>query len=292
MKTNRPVLTLFLGCLSCGTLLAQDQANGDKVKLRLNLKTGELRDFNYAMDATSNVKVGEQTVSMKMNMGMQMAISTVDVDAAGNHALQFRYDRVKFRMSGGGIKMKYDSRTDDPDNPATKAFGAMVGTALTFHLAPNGEVIKIEGADELAKRLAINLPGGEDALKKQLENTKSQLGQIFATFPDKPVGIGDTWITMFETSPGPQMKMAVHATYTLAERRDGKAIIEVSGKISDMESGLSGNMSGSIRVDEATGWTEIGNLVMTIKGNVQGLAMDMSAKINFGDGKLKDSAER
>lgn len=292
MLNQRLVCTLILACASCGTMLADGPENAGKVRLRLNLKQGEQRVFAYAMEATSDIQMGERTISTAMQLGMRMGISTVDVDASGNHTLTFQYNRVTFAMSGGGIQMDYDSQTDTPDNPATKAFAAMVGTALTFELAPDGTVIKTAGLDELARKLGKELPGGEDALQQRLEKTQSQVGQIFAIFPDKPVGIGDTWDMDFDAATAPQPETTVRATCTLAKRENGKALIQVSGVISGMENGVSGDMKGTIRVDEATGWTESGEMVITTKGKVQGVTIDTNAKINFGSGQRPDSAER
>lgn len=81
--------------------------------------------------------------------------------------------------------------------------------------------------------------------------------------PTDPVSIGDSWT---DSTSMAGMPMSLETTYTLSSRQDGVAMIDVKSVIgaegATMEMGpmemhvdLSGEQTGTMEVDEATGWT-------------------------------------
>ncbi len=82
-------------------------------------------------------------------------------------------------------------------------------------------------------------------------------------FPTDPVSIGDSWT---DSTSMAGMPISLETTYTLSGLQDGVAMIDVESVIgaegATMEMGpmvmrydLSGEQTGTMEVDEATGWT-------------------------------------
>ncbi|MEL6719885.1 MAG: DUF6263 family protein [Bacteroidota bacterium] len=99
------------------------------------------------------------------------------------------------------------------------------------------------------------------------ETIKQSMSQMTGFFPDEPVKVGDTWTKSNKVEAG--MAMLVETTYTLRERKDGTAFIDFNAKVTSdpdakgiemmgmqMQYDLAGTQSGTIQVDEKTGWTK------------------------------------
>ena len=97
------------------------------------------------------------------------------------------------------------------------------------------------------------------------------------------MGIGDSWEGEVDLGSNPALPTKMKATYTLTGRHDGLLIIKIEGKISPKEGseGINGSISGTMNLEEATGWTKSSQLKMKIKGLVQGNAMEMSADVKI-----------
>lgn len=274
MNLQRIIPTVLLGlvALLCGPF-AQVMSAQEKIELQLNMPKGESRKVNFSMDMDNNISVGDTTIDMTINMGMNMTFAVKDVDDKGLHTIDLTYDRIKMKMTGP-IAMDFDSakKDEDPD-PAGKIFGALAGQTLTMMMDRQAKVTDVKGFEKLAEKLGIP--------KKQLESQRQQMTQMVAPLPDKPVGVGDSWQSTM-TTPDPNLPATISAKYTLTGRKGGDAIIKVDGTIKS-EKGINGTLSGTMQVEEQTGWTKNANIQMTMKGKVQGGAkMNMSGKMKFG----------
>jgi hypothetical protein len=142
------------------------------------------------------------------------------------------------------------------------------------------KVKDVKGFDKIAERLGVP--------KKQLESQRDQMTQMLAALPDKPVGIGDSWEGTMKMSTDPNLPATVIAKYTLTERKEGDAIVKIVGTIKS-DKGLNGTMSGTMHIEEMTGWTKSGEMDMDIKGKVQGgVEVSMKAKMKFGPGPVQN----
>ena len=153
--------------------------------MKLNMKKGDTRKVNFTMKMDNKVSVNQQTIDMKIEMGMDMTVDVKEVDNDGLHTIDFTYDRIKMKMTGP-LAVDYDSDNKDQDGgPIGKIFGALVGQTITTKMNPQAKVKEVSGFEELAKKLGLP--------KEQLEAQRDQMTQMIAALPDKPVGIGDTW---------------------------------------------------------------------------------------------------
>jgi hypothetical protein len=257
---------------------------GEKIALKLNLKPGDKVKMTADIDMKMNVKPpGQGAQKVNMAMGFGMSFDVLDVDQEGVHTIKATYDRVRMNVSGAGQSMAYDS--DNPSgasNPGLKMLGAMVGSSLTMKVTPEGKTLEVTGVDEMVEKMSEDAPPGAQAnLEQQAESITQSFDQMVAALPKDPVDIRDKWTGSMQMATDPNMPMKVDATYTLYDRKDGKAIIKIDGKMTSTK-GISGTMQGTMRINEETGWTEGGEMNMEMEGKVQGVEMDMQGKITFG----------
>lgn len=273
------VAAVSLAGLLCAPGVAAAQS-GEKVDLRLNLKPGDQRKMTADMDFDMDI----QSQKVKMNMAFGMGFKVVDVDSNGDHTIACTYDRVRMKMAAGPLNIDYDSANPpEQANPLTQVFGAMVGTKLTMKVTPKGKTLKVEGLDKLAEKMGANLPESARAnLENQTKGMTGSFDQMMAFLPKEPVAVGDSWKGSMDVATDPNMPMKVEATYTLKERKNGKAIVGIDGQMKG-GTGLSGTMKGTMTIDEKTGWNEGGKMTLDMSGNVQGMQMKMNGKITFGN---------
>jgi hypothetical protein len=264
----------FFGCIAwlCGTF-AQMSSGQEKITLQYNMAKGDTRKLNFAVNMDNKVTVGDNTIDMVITMGMDATFAVKEVDKEGLHTVDFTYDRIKMKMTGP-LEVDYDSDNKDEDpGPLAKSFAGLAGQTITMKIDRQAKVKDVQGFEKIAERMGVP--------KKQFDSQRDQMMQMIAPLPGKPVGIGDSWEGTMKLSGDPNLPITLTATYTLADRKDGDAIINLTGKLAS-DKGLTGTLSGTMRVEEKTGWTKSGNVGMSMKGDVQGVKMTMTAKTKFG----------
>jgi len=258
-----------------GGAIADSAQAQEKITLKLNMKKGDTHKVNFSMEMDNKVSINQITIDMRIEMSMYMTVDVKEVDNDGLHTIDFTYDRIKMKMTGP-LNVDFDSADKDQDGgPIAKVFGALAGQTITTKMTPQAKVKEVIGFEKLAERLGVP--------KKQLEAQRDQMTQMIAALPDKPVGIGDTWTGTMKLSADANLPATVTVKYTLIDRKGGDAIIKMDGIIKS-DQGLNGTMTGTMRIDEKTGWTKSGEVDMEMEGSVQGGAeLSMKAKIKFGE---------
>lgn len=272
MQLTRTTVALLLAVLvALQTGCNNDpEPRGEKIDLKLNLAKGAAYKLFYDMDMDMAVKAQGQAMDMKMQMGFGMAMNVDDVSDKGIHTITTKYDRVKMSMNGMGQNMSYDSQTDKAPPAQFKPLKDLLAIAMTLEMNPKGKVLKISGLE------------GSAALGEQKAQFEQMMEQAFGMYPEEPIDIRDSWTQQMNVATQPNMPMSVNITYTLYDRQNGKAIVRIDG---DIKTGgqvtMEGTMKGEFVVDEATGWTEKGNMTMDISGDMPGGSMTMDAKITI-----------
>jgi len=284
LRSVRCATALLLLAAVCSPAAADEtlKPRGEKITLQLNLKKGDKKTLAHKMDMTTSVNVGGQGFDAAVKMGMYLSTTVDDVDAEKLHTLKLAYDRITMDMTSPAFSMSYDSKEPDKAgaNPAFQMFNAMVGESITLQVTPKGETKDVKGIDELAKKLQEKAPPGVN-VKQQLEGMKNAFEQ-FTAYPDKPVDIGDTWTRKTKIAADPNMPMEMDATYTLVDRKDGKAVIKMDGKMA-VANGMKGTSTGKFSMDEATGWVTGGEMTMNMAGESNGAAISVKGKTTISD---------
>jgi len=281
MKRAIPILIVLLFCLSFVPRSASaGEENGDKVELRLRFTDGQQLTLTKTVEQNTTRTWNDEERESKKTTSMTMALDVFSVDDDGTAYMKVTIESIALKRRDGG-RWSYDSaNAPDLDEvpPPAVPFAAMVGEAFMMYLTADGEVTEFEGvgkmlmvvtgkldnadrawgaAEELARHFA------EEALKRTFEG-------IFGFVPDEPVAVGDSWTRTINTDHG--IPVAAEEKYTLTERSEGTATIELEAKLKPQERpedegddaatgrgrgtvwyDVTGTQKGTLTVDEATG---------------------------------------
>lgn len=158
-----------------------------------------------------------------------------------------------------------------------------LGKTVDLVYDEHARILRIEGLDEIAG------PGTTDTIEAAMINTQGLFGEnlveklvtFLAVLPTEPVSVGETWENiLYQEVMG--LPIQVDAQYKLVSRDDGFATIKIDGEmitdtaqfnmedfefplgeiqgvevaVDNIRIHLKGDHSGTVRVNEETGWTE------------------------------------
>lgn len=306
---SKNILAIFMAVVIISIVTSCIYAD-EKVDLKLRLEKGQSYKIRMVNDMKINQTIPGQQQAMTIAQKTEMRnIYTVeDVQADGALVLKITYDAILFKMESPnpqvGSNLEYDSSNPSSSgNPIASIFSAVAGQSLIMTITPDGHVKEIKGADALLGRIQekINaVPEGpvragleiqfkaqysEEALKANTENS-------FNMYPDEPVGIGDTWQKKTTINQG--LPLILDSIYTLKERKDGIATIDVFAMIqSNKEAGLtemgpmkiqynmSGSVTGLMEMQESTGLVIRSNQGLKLSGNMIVQSPDMKQPMSI-----------
>lgn len=259
---------------------------GEKVELRLRPEQG--KTYTVAMEVNSESKVMGMSNNTVMNMEMAM---TADEVTDEQSIFSTIYERMAMSMESPMGSMMYDS--DDPEGASgmmgemmKPAFDKLLEANLTITFNEQGEVIASKGMEELFS----DMPGME-SVGDQV-NAADQFGAATAVFPDYAVGVGDSWEK--EITNSSSVPILMRATYTVKEITASEVQIGLLGTIAKAEGenavaamaqleDITGDFTGDIVVDRASGWTKTAVITqnMQMKMTQQGMALTVDAVNNI-----------
>ena len=214
-----------LAVLSVSTLSAVRQ----DVTLRYRWTKGETLRYRIVQQSTTTISGIPGMGDMAIDQSNTQVMATVAEDVTPERTtLRQVIESMKMEMNSPMFGASFDSANPDtganPMNSMLKSvLSPMIGASFTLVMAPTGEVQKVEGLSKLAEKMFQSLPqdpamaGILDGLKANLsdEAMRSQLAQVFAQFPDRPLKSGETWTTQVST-PNPMLGVLItSATSTL-----------------------------------------------------------------------------
>jgi hypothetical protein len=173
---------------------AKDKDKGDKDKKpevktppvagnKLPFKAFEAGKAFYTEQKTTTeqvMQVMQQKVTQKQTQTFVIEWTPKAADKDGNWVVEQKIVGVKLDIDIGGNKISYDSTAKNPKNPMTDFFEQMTKQTLTFTIAPDLTVKKVEGRDNFIKGLQdinpqmkslLNAILSEKALTKMAEPT-------------------------------------------------------------------------------------------------------------------------
>lgn len=268
------------------------------------MKVAKNDAFNYRVTQHSNmgIKIMGQDMSTVGKQETDYAFKVTEVASSGDFKTEVTIDRVTFEQDVPSMgKINYDSadKTANKNSPMA-SLGEAVGKKFNVSYTKEGEITKTEGMQEIIGGLmkGFNQPGAEQVLSSfGTEGITATLKNLSGIIKGNP-SIGSSWNTT--TDAKGIINMTLDQTYTLKERKNGQAIIAVTGtaKTDPNEEGLefqgmqisynlTGPITGTIIVDEATGWAISSDVTpnlsgkMTVKGSPLG-NMNVNANVKLG----------
>lgn len=278
-------LAMILFLLCPFTLNAADQ-----VTFRLNLVPNTSYIYTTDISQTRTQTVEGEKQSLGQEMLMVWGVDVLGHQKSGDMDLKLTYTRVKIEQSFDDQKIEFDS--DSPPatlDPSMKGLATMPGSVINVRLNPAGKVTRMDGVEAMLDKMikAMDIP---DSVQKQgiiadlrkqwgADAMKQSVEQIASFYPDKPVSIGDAWMSTVELSSGVPMRIV--SEYTLKSRDNGRDSIDVSSQITSdstssivsmgslkMAYNIKGTQTGAIIADEATGLPQQSKLDMHYDGSV------------------------
>ncbi|WP_457652587.1 DUF6263 family protein [Rhodocaloribacter sp.] len=279
----------IVGSLLLLTLLVASAAfHNDKVTLRLHLKEGDSYRLYNLIDQDINQVVMGQEQAVKQQIGMGYRYDVLGVDE-GVYQVKMTYYRVYFKQSGPMGDILYDSENPPETVPMqAKGFAGLLGQSLTLTFDEMGHVQDVAGADEMLANVMKQFEEVDPAMKAQMEQgmrrqfgaeaIKSQMGTMFAIYPEDPVGVGDTWTRDVTLNSGLPLKIAT--TYRVDALEDGQAKLAVESNITaasdepmnmggmEIELDLSGTQNGTVLMEVATGMVVDSEIAQRVSGDM------------------------
>ena len=284
-------------------------ATGDKILLRLNVRAGQSYDIRTTTDmkmtqvlpsaiagkptsgpGTPNGKIDIATVTT-----MTMRYDVLEVDPQGIATVKLTYSEIQNTTRTPNGDVVYDSTRPKPVSkasaPLDQVYGSLLGQSITMKIAPDGRISDVQGLENLMTRLMNSFqqpgmsPQAVAAMQKTMKESfgdqfvKSAMQQTAVLYPEKPVGVGDSWpyrITVSSSFP-----LAISGTRTLTARRNGISTIDEKSNISiensaaplqiesaKMAINIAGTQTGTTEIDETTGLTRSTQVVQRFSGTI------------------------
>jgi len=296
MKQLKLIMTTIICAIMVvfiSSCVENGKVNGNgKILLKLNLKKGDVFQYDANIDSKISQKMMGQDMDMSQVMFFGYLMEVTNVDDKGNADFKITYNHIKMKMSNKMIPaITYDSddTASNSSNPALAGFSAIKGCSFTMTISPSGEMTNIKGVNEMFDKMFSAIGGSDpsfeatkDALKKQFgeDNIKHTFGSSFNIFPDHGINIGEIWEK--DMKMGGTYPLLMKNKYQLKEIKDGKALLDVNSELlSDKNSkgmevmgvklsyDLKGDQKGTSELDTASGLVTKATLEQKIKGNVK-----------------------
>ncbi len=286
------LLAAVVGTFSCSS--PKEAEEGGPISLSLNFKPGE--KYLYTTEVQQNIN--SFGMQMQQSMQMEMVYELKEVD--GHHKkLEITYDHISMKMGNS----EYDSRKSTASDSEMNFVRNMIGKSFSITIAPDGDIIDIEGLDDLIQSLVGSNSISRAEIESQFSDTAIRLmmQNSFDLYPGKEVTKGEQWVKKSQMAFS-GITVNVENTYTLDSVKSGKAYIGVSSVMSlpltrmevqqgamAMDIEMNGNQVGSLEVDVETGQVISGKTKQDINGNVKISGQDMPLKI---DGDILISSKK
>lgn len=270
------------------SLLGTQSRGEEKLDLKMHWTKGDTHHVSVSLDQSIEQTLGDAQQQTNQTIGVTYDFTVTEVDPNGNATVSVRYDSVAFHAKTPSGVVDYD-----PTKPATgpmpvtvTALAALVGQSYAVTVDPRGRIVQVAGAQKMLDGILahLNVSDGvlhvavEKMIRQQLseQNLKQSLRDVFAPFPNHPVAIGDSWTRKSIVTQG--FAINVETTYVLKSHEDGIAVVSVAGKVATsaeammdlgavkMDYDLKGEQTGSLEIQESTGWARQASISQTLAG--------------------------
>jgi serine/threonine protein kinase len=173
------------------------------------------RNGEYLIPGQSDPQKEYRTVEKKFGL------TVLKATPGGGHEVELEFLSIRDRIALGGERvLDYDSTQKSPaprTNSLTDIYGKVVGSKIRYFLNASNEVERMEGVDELEKRLSSGALAEASALSK-IQFSEGYLKQMMSgldrCLPPKAVKPGDTWPFQMEMAMSPLGTVSMDYTVT------------------------------------------------------------------------------
>ena len=291
------------------------EASLASVVLQLDLEEGAVYRIRTLTTQDISQSFEGQTFEIGQIMGFEYMYTVTSREPDGSAWVDVSYTRAIFESETPLGTESYDSADSSGQIPeGAEGFAAVVGTGFSMKIGSDGEILEIEGLDEMLDQIlsGLNLPDAE--MRQAFELTmrqqyseqamKEQLGNLLFDFPEGSLQVGDSWSSTQESHV--MLPIIAETTYTLLDFDENMALIEVRSEIrtgegeGGMDFGLfafdftiSGTQTGTIQVDLNTGLANsvidqilLGEMTMLIEGEEVNVPLNINQTVQVESAQL------
>jgi hypothetical protein len=264
-----------------------------KYTLAFDLTKGATYKQHCLMEMNIDQEIMGQKIHILTKMDIKMHYDVISIQN-DLYDMQLLYDRIKMDMDAGGMSMSFDSNTTETVATASNMgplFKAIIGIPVSFQFDKLGKIKSITGTEKIQEAMleAVDSNMNEQA-KQQIvgtigprfskESISALFEQIGSYFPDKQVGIGDSW-NVNTTVNNNGISLLSKITMTLKQIDGNVAVLNAAGNIETQEGGsvqkvqgmeakveVKGEQSGTVKIDMKTGWPVSVEISQKINGEM------------------------
>lgn len=291
------VLSIFFLFSSCQSTTKTETA------IREGVQVGDVFKYRFHIYNEGKVGLGEKKMNQRMEQKQEVGFEIKEKTQADNHLVDFVMQHIEVNMSSTvdgapvGPAIAFNSSTDETtENPGFLLLQGLIGHPSMITLDSDGVILSIDGLEEKIDSLFSQntIPGAQQFMTQMKEGfneeaMKIQLGELMnlKTLDKK---IGDSWEQIVDVAVIPTLVSKLHKTYTLKERKDGNAILEITGTVKSDPTGtislgglqhqydIEGTFSGKIIVEEKNGWMVSSNVEQIMSGKMTSTGPSMGGE--------------
>jgi RNA polymerase sigma factor (sigma-70 family) len=202
------ILTIGTGVFIVEEIATPGGANAERgpVEMQIKWQAGKKYVMHREETQTSETKQPNQPKPVKQvfKRSTDYNFSLVRELDNGSRQLQLEFEGMALEVTAGDRTMFSADSTQnsapDVENPVGVRLHKMVGARLQYFINANGKVEKMEGYQELVKRVAGENPQEQAAFRSLFnENMLKQFGSVGEdTTPSRVVKLGDSWAIRVE----------------------------------------------------------------------------------------------
>lgn len=249
------------------------QQTGEKIQYQMRFKAGEKYYLRMVTEQKISQTISGQVQNIEQTIGLGCDFDVENVEPNGNAWVSYTYRWAKYVKKGAGGSVEYDSSKKDLSaTPMAQGFAAILEETFSLKITPQGRVEEVRGLQTVRSNVGKKLPEGPMrevmmmGLKQFIneEGIKEMTESSMAIYPEKPVGIGDSWKKTAVLTQG--AAMTIENECILKDRKNGISFIEIKSDIKSNPKAepvamgstkvsyeLSGKQQGLIEIEESTG---------------------------------------
>ncbi|MGB3340920.1 MAG: DUF6263 family protein [bacterium] len=282
-KTCGLLLVMILMIIGCA---------GPKIDLKFNIEPGSVYNYKVITKQQISQTIQGKVVDMDQVIIMEYRYDVKEINDQGNTVVDIVYERIGYMQEGPLGNIDYKSWEDNKEIPVlAQGFASLVDQGFTMEISPQGSVVSIKGADKIIDKMIkdMDLPASDEMTGEIKQSMQNQFGDaalmetmksMFSIYPDRPVGVGDSWQAIWNMSKG--FPMILNNTWKIKEMNDTEVVLDVYTKVEsnkeailtqmggmEMSYDLSGEQSGSMVLDRTTGWCTKSQLDQIFEGTIR-----------------------
>lgn len=166
-----PVLLCIILCMFCVQLAAQDVTSPDTIKLEYKFVKGDVTRYKVVLDMNADIKMDAAATQQIPQMAVKIVAIT-------NQKINKILENGDAEIIPGAESLKLTMMGATNEIPLNQA------PQMKMVMSKTGSVVSFSGMDKAATDMLASMP---------MLGNGSSMPQI-SEFPDKPIGVGDSWI--------------------------------------------------------------------------------------------------